>query len=325
MEGAKWGSKPSKRTSAAHSNQVEQEEEKGGGGKESPPKKSRVSRAEEKKFRKIVAKHAKSRYYNPDPLFRLIGESNETEVILNGTTLKARVDSGSQISTISKSMAKLLGWKIKSLKNILDIEGTGGIKVQYQGYVEVMFGIEGVEGLKEPCLLVVVNDSEYGKRVPIQIETLHIDLVLERATKHELATLGKAWERGKLYRPKSKRGEFSLEQVEGVVKTAEAITIQPGETKKISGIAPFKGNSKRINVFTEPLEGTILEDSPPWTVIPSYSECKNGSSRVGVAVHNNSRKVAVIAKGQQVALVSAANQVPNMLAPKYVQAESEKG
>ena len=114
-----------------------------------------------------------------------------------------------------------------------------------------------------------------------------------------------------------------MEQVEGVVKTAEAIMIQPGETKKISGIAPFKGNSKRINVFTEPLEGTILEDSPPWTVIPSYSECKNGSSRVGVAVHNNSRKVAVIAKGQQVALVSAANQVPNMLAPKYV--ESEKG
>ena len=141
LEGAKRGSKPSKRTSAAHSNQVEQEEEKGGGGKESPPKKSRVSRAEEKKFRKIVAKQAKSWYYNPDPLFRLIGEANETEVILNGTTLKALVDSGSQISTISKSMAKLLGFKIKSLKNILDIEGTGGIKVQYQGYVEVMFGI----------------------------------------------------------------------------------------------------------------------------------------------------------------------------------------
>ena len=115
-----------------------------------------------------------------------------------------------------------------------------------------------------------------------------------------------------------------MEQVEGVVKTVEVITMQPGETKKISGIAPFKGNSKRINAFTEPLEGTILEDNPSWTIIPSYSECKNSSSRVGVAVHNNSQKVVVIAKGQQVALVSAANQVPNMLAPKYVQAESEK-
>ena len=112
--------------------------------------------------------------------------------------------------------------------------------------------------------------------------------------------------------------------MEGIVKTAETITIQPGETKKISGIAPFKGNSKRISVFTEPLERTILEDSPTWTIIPSYSECKNGSSRVGVAVQNISQKVVVIAKGQQVALVSAANQVPNMLAPKYVKPESEK-
>ena len=78
-------------------------------GKESSPKRSRVSRAEEKKFCRIVAQQAKSCYYNPDPLFHLIGETNETDVILNGMTLKALVDSGSQISTILKSMAKLLG------------------------------------------------------------------------------------------------------------------------------------------------------------------------------------------------------------------------
>ena len=45
---------------------------------------------------------------------------------------------------------------------------------------------------------------------------------------------------------------------------------------------------------------------------------------MGVAIQNVSRKVVVIAKGQQVALVSAANQVPNMLAPKYVKPESEE-
>ena len=323
LEGVKWGSKPSKRTSEACSKQINKGDGKGGEGSESPPKKSRVSRAEEKKFHRIVAKQAKSQYYNPDPLFRLIGEANEMDLILNETTLKALVDSGSQISTISKGMAKLLGLKLKGLQNILDIEGMGGIKVKYQGYVEVMFRLKGVKDLEEPCLFVVVNDSEYGKRVPIQIGTLHIDLVLEKAIKHELATLGKAWERGKLYRPEGRKREFSLDQVDGIVKTAETITIQPGETKKISGIAPFKGNSKRINVFTESFERINLESNPTWTVIPSYSECRNGSSRVGVAVQNISRKVVVIAKGQQVALVSAANQVPNMLAPKYVISDSE--
>ena len=92
---------------------------RGEGEKKVHPRKVGSVGSEEKKFRKIVAKQAKSRYYNPDPLFRLIGEANETDVILNGTTLKALVGSGSQISTISKGMAKLLGLRVKSLQNIL--------------------------------------------------------------------------------------------------------------------------------------------------------------------------------------------------------------
>ena len=177
-------------------------------GKGSSPKKIKVSRAEEKKFCRIVAKQAKSRYYNPDPLFCLIGEANETEVILNGTTLKALVDSGSQISTILEGVAKLLGLRIRSLKNILDIEGTRGIKVKYKGYIEAILGLAQVKDFEEPCLFVVVNDSEYSKRVPIQVGTLHIDLVLEKATKQKLAALGKTWERGKLNRPKWEWGIF---------------------------------------------------------------------------------------------------------------------
>ena len=57
---------------------------------------------------------------------------------------------------------------------------------------------------------------------------------------------------------------------------------------------------------------------PTWTTIPSYFECKSGSCRIGVAIRNVSWKMVVIAKGQQIAQVSAANQVPNMLAPKYI-------
>ena len=197
LEGAEWGSKPSKRGHKTHSEQIKKEQGREGG-KGSPPKRSKISRIEEKKFRKMVAKQAKSCYYNPYPLFRLIGEANEMEVILNGTTLRALVDSGSQISTISEGVAKLLGLRVKSLKNILDIEGTGGIRVKYKGYIEASLGVSKVKNFEEPCLFVVVNNSEYSKRVPIQIETLHIDLVLDQAMKQELATLGKAWKRGKL-------------------------------------------------------------------------------------------------------------------------------
>ena len=99
LEGAEWGSKPSKRGHETRSEQIK-EEGRGKGGEGSPLKKSKISRIEEKKFGKIVAKQAKSHYYNPDPLFHFIGEANEMEVILNGTILKALIDSGSQISMV---------------------------------------------------------------------------------------------------------------------------------------------------------------------------------------------------------------------------------
>ena len=142
---------------------------------------------------------------------------------------------------------------------------------------------------------------------------------MEKTTKEELALLGKAWERGAVARPNgNKLEEFMIEQVEGPVKAVEYTVIQPGETKRISGMTQFRGNTKRINLVTEPLQEMQEVDEPKWVTIPSYSECKGGSSRVGVAVRNVSKKIVVISKGQHIANVTAANQVPNMLAPKYV-------
>ena len=112
--------------------------------------------------------------------------------------------------------------------------------------------------------------------------------------------------------------EFMIDQVKGPVKTVENIVIQLGETKMISGMVQFKGNSRRINLVTEPVQELQEIENPDWVTIPSYSECKGGSSRVSIAVRNVSKKVVVIMKGQQIADVTAANQVPNMLAPKYV-------
>ena len=246
LEGAEQDGKPSKRKPKTRRNSVNDKGEEGEGG--GPiQKKMKVTRAEEKKFRRILTKQAKSQYYNPDPLFRLIGEANEMAVTLNCTKLKALIDSGSQISTITETLARLMGLKVKSLKNILEIEGTGGIQVKYKGYAEATLEILRVKNFEEPCRFVVVSDSEYGKRAPIQIGTLHIDMVLEKATKEELPLLGKAWERGTLSQKLvENQGQFNLDQVDGLV-TVETTTIQPRETKKISGMAQFRGTSQRVS------------------------------------------------------------------------------
>ena len=47
----------------------------------------------------------KELYHNPDPLVRLIGEANETDIVIENKQVKGLIDSGAQISSISDTFA----------------------------------------------------------------------------------------------------------------------------------------------------------------------------------------------------------------------------
>ena len=47
-------------------------------------------------------------YHNPDPLFRLVGEANESIVMVEGQEARALLDSGSHLSVISLEWVKKL-------------------------------------------------------------------------------------------------------------------------------------------------------------------------------------------------------------------------
>ena len=135
-------------------------------------------------------------YYNPDPLYQLIGPANETEVNVEGVGMKALIDSGAQISAISKSMAKTLGLPIRKLEALLDIEGSAGSDVSYLGYTELRLDIPEIAKFDHDVLMMVYPDSKYSHRVPVIIGTLHIDEALDLATYDELASLSRGWKRG---------------------------------------------------------------------------------------------------------------------------------
>ena len=65
-------------------------------------------------------------YHNPDPLGRLVGEANESSVIVEGWETKALLDSGSQLSAISWTWVKELNLKPQQLQSILQIEEGSG-------------------------------------------------------------------------------------------------------------------------------------------------------------------------------------------------------
>ena len=118
-------------------------------------------------------------YHNPDPIACLIGPTNEAEIVLEGICIPALIDTGANMTFINQWLANALKLPIKPLQTFLDIEGMGGGRVPYYGYVEGRLGIPGLPDFGKDVLMLVIDDSPYGKRVPIQLGTIHIDMVLD--------------------------------------------------------------------------------------------------------------------------------------------------
>ena len=266
------------------------------------------------------------RYHNPDPLIQLIGPVNESTVILEGKEYPALLDSGAQPSGISLKLAKKLGLKIYQLDTLLDIEGWGGNEVPYLGYVEARLQVKEISGMNEDSLFLVVPDSNYTRRVPISIGTVHIERCLQLLKKEEIPNLTRPWERAIfpkriLNKEKIVEPDFNLDSVEGKVKLSKSVVLKPFETVLVSGISESRQHRKRVNVMIDRMEGSLGDDVVPAN---SYSILYPGSTRAKVALRNMTPKKIVLKAKTCVAKMAAANVVPHMLAPKIVRDSGNK-
>jgi len=116
------------------------------------------------------------------PLKRILGENSESTIQLNGNLLIALLDTGSNVSTISQRKFNDLfpDTEIQSLDKFkLDIEGAGGHQLPYCGYFEASVAVPGVSGQVD-CLLLIVPDTRYAKRVPVILGTNVLKLIMRK-------------------------------------------------------------------------------------------------------------------------------------------------
>ena len=257
-------------------------------------------------------------YHNPDQLYRLIGEPNETSIIVKNQKVKRLIDSGTEISSILDKFAKLLNLEVKKLETLLDLEPTGGGQVPYDGYVEVWLQIPNVQTFDLDVLMLVIPESEYSKGVPVTIGTIHIDDIINLITDEELKLANHKWQRGIISRKVAvkslqlKENKDVLDKVTGDVKLTRNVQVPPMETITVLGITTVSLHTKQVNVVTKPREN--LDEY----IIPSYSYMRPGSKRVSVALRNLSEKTQTFKKLMIIVTIWAANLVPPKLAPKYV-------
>ena len=115
---------------------------------------------------KTVNKHGITRqselHHYPDPLHCLVGDANEFGALVEKQSFLAFIDSGAQICTITKDLVVNLQLPIHTLGAILNITGTRGCRVPYQGYVEVHLQVPSVKVFDSDVLLLVVSKIPYG-------------------------------------------------------------------------------------------------------------------------------------------------------------------
>ena len=68
-----------------------------------------------------------SKLLNPDPWARLIGRANEEKIMVNGNTVTALLDTGSQVTYISLDYCQAMDIPINPIEQLVNVEGAGGM------------------------------------------------------------------------------------------------------------------------------------------------------------------------------------------------------
>ena len=234
-------------------------------------------------------------------------------MIVEGEEYPGLLDSGAQMLTITISQAKKMGLKIQSLENMLDIEGGGGIAIPYIGYVEVQLQIPEIKNYKENALMMVMNDSRYGEKVPFIIGTIHIHAALKKMKK-EWKNMTQSWWSVAVPAYASKASgmeDFSVDNVGGDVKVHKTTILSPFSSTFVKGRSSVKGHYK--NVATE---YSNKNNNKNIVTVRSYSFLKPSCNKVAIGVRNLTSKQVVLKAGTIIGKIEAADAVPPMLAPK---------
>ena len=182
--------------------------------------------------------------------------------------------------------------------------------------MEVNLQIPEIRNCNEDALMMVMNDSRYGKKVPFAIGTIHIHAALKEMTKDERDNMTLSWQSIALPACASKASgmeDFSLASVGGDIKLHKTIILTPFSITFVKGRSSVKSHYKRVNVATEHSDKITNKNI---TTVRSYSFIKPSSNKVAIGVRNLTSKQVVLKAGTIIGKIGAANAVPPILAPK---------
>ena len=215
----------------------------------------------------------------------MIGKGNEGVININNVPVKALLDTGSQISTITEECLDQLDPRpqLRSMDDFgIDIKAAGGHSIPYKGYVFVDVSAPFNDSVSQSIPILVVSLTEYNKTVPVIVGTNILERFQDVET--DQSQIPDSW---------NTAFKALVSPLVGVVKTTNRVVLQPFESKTITGFA--RKTQDVESAVTEPTgDGTSRVSVCP-RVIALNKPGK--SARIPVKVFNMSaRPVTIPAK-----------------------------
>ena len=266
---------------------------------------------------KIKTKSKQASYTNPDAWGRLIGRLNTSPIFLEGHLITSLLDTGSQLSMISRYFCEQHGLKIQPLSKLVDCDAVNGTEIEYEGFVELNFQVPG-RNINKDHLFLVVPPIEYHKEIPAIVGTYVLDRSIEYLKDigaHVLPTLDPSWQSTYYARTEAMRLREAHEKEAhlGFSKVTKATVIPAGQKKEIHNLTKIKHDGYGVNLIKEVSEKHPLPQG--LDLKNSYCNLTPGSAKVNHLVENTTRKNITIPAKAIVCQLNLANKIPKLLLP----------
>ena len=120
------------------------------------------------------------------------------ELTVEGRNFNALADNGSQVNTITPALVQQYGFPVLPLEDLVDyllnLMGLGGKCTSPLGFVILQVQVRGIAGYDEDAVFLVVPDeSEFGRRVPLVVGTCTISRIINVIKESKIDSLSMPW------------------------------------------------------------------------------------------------------------------------------------
>ena len=245
-------------------------------------------------------------------LGRLIGLSNEGVAVVGGRRCKCLIDTGAQVTSISKSFydKHFSQYTLFNIDDLLTVEGANGQAVPYLGYIEISVSLQGSlpTNAEIDAPILVVPDTPYNMKVPFCVGTNVIQACLNFGVEEfgrdftGAEGIDPIWQQ--VYTSMQEPIVYNSDGKIGVAKNASklATPVPPKQAVVLDGEVHLPPSNRSYTVALEPQatlpDGLVVNSST--VVIHAERQCTN---RIPILVENHTDDTIWVYRHQKLGTV----------------------